>query len=160
MPQYTKFARTGSRKIWTWKCIGHEFSEEKLVHSMRDGESGMYWTMHKAYDIVYDMCFNELADTLTIIPDISIWSIYYRMRDAMNKVHYDAAFTFQKCVKESENYDTANLQSILAATMKKMVHDCKLASKAKPTTRSHKQPRQSKVQVDVNTVYFCVVKKH
>ncbi len=67
------------------------------------------------------MCFNKLADTLTIIPDVSIWSIYYMMRDAMNKVHYDAAFTVQKCVKESENYDTANLQSILAATMKKMI---------------------------------------
>ncbi len=125
---FAKFTVDFNEKM-TERLGNGEFSEEKFEHGMRDVEWGMYWTMYKAYDIVHDMCFNELADTLTSIPGVSISSIYYMMRDAMNKVHYDAAFTFQKYVKESEKYDTANLQSILAATMKKMVHDCKLVSK-------------------------------
>lgn len=38
------------------------------------------------------------------------------------------------------------------ATLKQDLDKVINASKAKPTTRSHKQPRQSKVQVDVNAL--------
>jgi len=113
----------------TEKLGNGELSDSKFESGMRSIEYGMYWTMYQAYDIVYDMCFNGLADLMNLIPGVSMNSVYYMCRDSMNTIHYNAAYTFKKYAKESGNYEPASLETVLAATMRKMVHDCKLASK-------------------------------
>jgi hypothetical protein len=125
---FAKFTIDFKEKM-TEKIGNGELSDTKFESGMRSVEYGMYWVMYKAYDIVYDMCFNGLADLMNLIPGVSMSSVYYMCRDAMNAVHYNAAYTFSKLAKESGNYEVANLETVLATVMRKMVHDCKLAAK-------------------------------
>jgi hypothetical protein len=111
------------------KLIGdNKFSEANFDSSARQLEYRMYWNMYKSYDIVYDMCFNGFADIMACLGNISMYSVYYMCKDALNEVYYNAVYTLTKFMKESNNYDLANQQTILADTMRKMVHDCKLAT--------------------------------
>lgn len=107
-------------------CTSSDISPEHLESTIQRVDYMCWWNLHSSFQIVWGLCEEKLAHLPSAFwENISYWTIYYMVQDAMTEVYRNACYTFKKITKGATS--GAQLEAALSEVMRMYAHDSRVS---------------------------------